>query len=136
MRAPRDPRAPARRRAPTPADLVLLVALVGAAAGSAHRAPATAATKQVLVLRAAGAEQRVDAGVDRDYTLAGPLGTTIVRVARGEAWVERAPCPNQLCVRMGRLHAPGRALVCMPNRILVRFEGAAGAGAGVDAVTR
>jgi hypothetical protein len=76
--------------------------------------------------------QRLDARRDQDVVLTGPIGGTTLRVQNGRAWIATAPCRNQLCRRMGRLDRPGRSLVCLPNRILVRFEGVS---IDVDAVS-
>lgn len=87
-----------------------------------------------LVVRTAGsAERLLDAGQDAEVVLEGPLGPTRLCVQDGAAWIASSPCPNQLCRRMGRLRRPGRVLVCLPNRVLVRFVAA---GRDVDAVTR
>ena len=88
-----------------------------------------------LLLRAADGHDRwVDARHDADYELTGPLGPTVVTVRRGVAWIAHAPCRNQVCVHMGHLQGTGRALVCLPNRILVRFASKA-SGEGPDAIS-
>jgi hypothetical protein len=129
--------APHRRRAaPTRADLVLLAALIAAVPLSRQAVGAAAggaAGGTRLALTGAGSEESADLRQDGEYSIAGPIGTTIVRVQDGEAWIAQAPCTNRLCVRMGRLRGPGRALVCLPNRVVVRVAGTA---ADVDAIAR
>jgi hypothetical protein len=127
-------RAP-RRRGPTRGDILLLAALVLAvpalryASAGGSRVPGG-----VLVVRCGDApELRLDARRDGDFDLHGPQGETLLRLRGGEAWIAAAPCRNQLCRRMGRISRPGRALVCLPNRVLVRFVGAA---PDVDGITR
>ena len=78
-------------------------------------------------------ERRLDARRDFDLELRGPLGPTLLRVRHGEAWIATAPCRNHLCQRLGRISRPGRSLVCIPNRIVLRFVGR---GSEVDAITR
>lgn len=123
-----------RRRAPTPADIVVLVLLALTIPVSQRWTRGDGAAVR-LVVRDAHGERRFDATRDLDLQVRGPLGDTHVRVADGEAWIVAAPCRKQLCRRMGRLRGPGRSLVCIPNRVVVRFEGATGA-AQPDAVTR
>lgn len=122
-----------RRRAPTPGDFVVLVLLVaalplvaalGRPRGSAHLLQVQSASQPLRV---------VDARHDQDVTLDGPAGRSVLRIRGGEAWISTAPCRDRVCQRLGRLRVPGRALVCVPNRIIVRF---AAAGERVDAVTR
>ena len=123
-----------RRRAPTAADLVVL-AVLAAAVPLARRAAALPHDSSLLLLRAGAEPARVvDARRDADVDVVGPLGRTVVRVRHGEVWIESAPCRNHLCQRMGRLRGPGRSLVCVPNRVVVRFA-PAGSG-GVDTITR
>jgi len=123
-----------RRRAPTRGDLVVF-GLLAAAVPASHRLGAAPDPSHVLLVRGdSGRERVLDARRDADVEVLGPLGRTLVRVRGGAAWIEQAPCPNRLCQRMGRLRGPGRSLVCVPNRVLVRF--AAGAGPDVDTITR
>jgi hypothetical protein len=110
-----------RRRAPTPADLVLLALLVAAAVALQVGGRRGGASHDLLLRSSTASDCWVDARRDADYPLSGPLGTTVVTVRHGEAWIAQAPCRNQVCVHMGHLKGAGRALVCLPNRILVRF---------------
>ena len=127
---------PRRRRAPCVADIVLWV-LLAAAVPLSQRALAQAGARRgdVLELRSAGATRTVALHRDSTYTLAGAAGPTHVRVAGGAAWIDSATCRDRLCVRMGRVRAPGRALVCLPNRVLVQVRGDT-AGRSVDAIAR
>ena len=122
-----------RRRAPTPADLGLLFALAVLLPflPAGRFRPGGAAV--VLVRAADGRERLFDAGQDGDVEIPGPLGATRLRFQGGAVRIAGAPCPRRLCQRLGRLRGPGRSLVCVPNRVVVRF---AGHGADVDAVTR
>jgi len=122
-----------RRRAPTPGDFVVLVLLVaalplvaaiGRPSGTGHILHVQVASQPVQVF---------DVRIDQDVTLDGPVGRSVLRIRGGEAWIATAPCRDRVCQRLGHLHAPGRALVCVPNRIIVRF---ASPGGDVDAVTR
>ena len=132
---PRAAAAPhARRRAPTRGDLVVL-GLLAACVPVSHRLGAPSDAAHVLLVRGdSGGERVLDARRDADVEVQGPLGRTLVRLRGGEAWIESAPCRNRLCQRMGRVRGPGRSLVCVPNRVLVRF--ASGPGSEVDTITR
>jgi len=125
-----------RRRAPCAADVVLAAVLVAAVPAS-QRAVAAAGggAGRTLELQAAGVTQVVPLHHDADYPLGGPAGGVVVRVQDGRAWITDATCRDRLCMRMGTLRGPGRALVCLPNRIVVRVRGDAGS-AGVDAIAR
>ena len=56
----------------------------------------------------------------------------VVAVDRKGAWIAEASCPDQICVRTGKITAPGQAAVCLPARLSVRLIGE---GSRVDAVT-
>lgn len=43
----------------------------------------------------------------------------IVRVEDGKAWMEYADCPDQICVKTGRISRPGAVIACLPNRVTV-----------------
>lgn len=131
---PAPPPRPGRRaRAPTPGDCVLLILLVLAVPLSRGATRGAAATSLLQVHCDGAPDRRVDTRRDADLELAGPVGTTRVRIRGGQVWIAAAPCRNQLCRRMGRIDRPGRVLVCLPNRVLLAF---AGGPRDVDAITR
>lgn len=59
------------------------------------------------------------------------LALTVVLSPDG-AWVAESTCPDQVCVRTGRLTRAGEAAVCLPARVILRLEGGE---AGADAIT-
>ena len=54
-----------------------------------------------------------------------------VRVEPGAVSMERADCPDQICVRQCRITGSSHPIVCLPNRVEIRLT----AGDGFDAVT-
>ena len=56
----------------------------------------------------------------------------VVAVDREGAWIAESSCPDQTCVRTGKITMPGQAVVCLPARLSVRLIGE---GSRVDAVT-
>lgn len=64
---------------------------------------------------------------NQDIRIEAPDGTyNLVRIENGEIWVTEAGCPDQTCVRMGKLRAESLPIVCLPNQLVIRFaeEGA------------
>lgn len=47
-------------------------------------------------------------------------------------WIAEAACPDQICVRTGKITRPGQTVVCLPARLSVRLTGG---GERVDATT-
>ena len=53
----------------------------------------------------------------------------------GAARMEDADCPDQICVRQGKIRAQGETIICLPNRVVVRITGTGEPdGEEVDAV--
>lgn len=110
----------------------LLVALVAAAAlASAPLAWAAQREADSFTVSGPAGVTRVPSAGDRRLVVVGAQGDVVVRIEGGEAWVERADCPDQVCVHTGRI--AGGAIVCAPNGIVVR---SAGDGDGYDARSR
>jgi hypothetical protein len=83
---------------------------------------------------AGGLAVTVPLDADGRREVPGPLGTTVVEVAGGSVRIVSSPCPNQVCVRMGAIRNTGQAVVCVPNRVVVRVLGEG--ASPTDAVTR
>lgn len=104
---------------------ILAAALPGRLRGTGTRA-------EVLV--AGGAPVPLDLAGNGVREVRGPLGVTRLEVRHGRVRVLSSPCPRQVCRHGGWIDAPGQALVCIPNGVVVRVEGAPRDGA--DAVSR
>ena len=50
---------------------------------------------------------------------------TLEILETGKVRVVESTCPDKVCVRTGWISRPGQAIVCLPNRIVVRIEGSA-----------
>ena len=55
--------------------------------------------------------------VEGDYT-------NVISVEDGKAAIIESDCPGTDCVHSGWIHEPGRSIVCLPNRVEIRMEGA------------
>ncbi|MGI6081921.1 MAG: Gx transporter family protein [Limnochordia bacterium] len=56
-----------------------------------------------------------------------------VSVSGGRVAVLQSDCPDQICVRTGRIERPNQAVICVPNRVVVRIAGKA--ETDIDAVS-
>jgi hypothetical protein len=72
---------------------------------------------------------------DRQLSVQGPLGATVVQIAAGEVRVVYSPCSNQVCVSAGAIRFQGHWTACLPNRVLL-FLDSQGPSADVDAFSR
>ena len=59
---------------------------------------------------------------ERTVTVAGQY-TNLVVARDGAVWVEESDCPGEDCVHSGKVSQPGRAIVCLPNRMEIRLVG-------------
>lgn len=59
---------------------------------------------------------------ERRLELAGPLGTSVLRISGSQVWFESSSCHNKTCVEMGKISKPNAWIACLPNRIMVRIQ--------------
>ena len=116
------------------ADRLVLYVLVGAALVLLIAGGGQGEGAAVRITGDGGFERLAPLDSDIRVEVAGPLGATVVEIAGGEARVLSSPCPHELCVKMGAVRTPGRAVVCVPNRVVVTVVG--DGPTPTDAVTR
>ena len=51
-------------------------------------------------------------------------GTNTVVIKDGVVYINKASCKNQICVNTGKISKKGESIVCLPNRVELRIEGA------------
>lgn len=68
------------------------------------------------------------AGTDRVIDLE---GHNVIVLEGRTAWIARADCKDQVCVRTGTLTRAGQVAVCLPNRVVLKLVGD---DSGIDAV--
>lgn len=61
----------------------------------------------------------------RNFSVAGPLGATIIEIAPGRARVLSDPGPRQYCVQQGWLTRPNAIAICAPNHVSLSLSGRA-----------
>lgn len=59
--------------------------------------------------------------IDAEYVLNG--GTNVLVIEDGTARIERASCPDALCVHQGKISRVGERIVCLPNKLTVEVIG-------------
>ena len=61
--------------------------------------------------------------VDAEFLVEGSYTNKVV-VKDGKAFIEESDCPGTDCVHSGAIREAGRSIVCLPNRVELRIEGA------------
>jgi len=62
-------------------------------------------------------DKKMEIGVD------GPLGTTIVNIDNGKAWISESPCTNKICIAAGVITSYNSWVACLPNKVLISISG-------------
>ena len=76
--------------------------------------------------------QTVSPGENQTVTVEGPAGKNVIVVENGEIFVQEADCPDQVCVRHGPLSENGTPIICLPNRLVIRWMDASSEVDGVS----
>ncbi len=76
---------------------------------------------------------RLPLSSDTLITLETRTGSISIRTKSGRVCVSESSCPLKICVKTGWIKRPGEAIICVPNRMVVRIEGEK--RKNVDAIT-
>ncbi len=64
-----------------------------------------------------------DLNTDRKVEIQGLNGKNYLVIENGEAYMEKAECPDGLCVNMGKISRQGQSVICLPNKVVVKIVG-------------
>ena len=70
----------------------------------------------------------VDLRIDQTFEVESPQGRNTVAVEDGAIRVTEATCPDHVCIDRGACSG-GAPIVCLPNRLVIRFGGSSGTDA-------
>jgi hypothetical protein len=80
--------------------------------------------------------ETIDLSEDRFIEVKNSDGYNLLQVKDGNIRMAEANCHSQTCVHLGAQSLPGRTIVCLPNRVVVKIIGAPDAPVEVDIVTQ
>ena len=63
-----------------------------------------------------------DAGQYQMIKIPGKVGECILIIKDGEAYMQEADCPNQICVHHSPISHKGESIVCLPNRVIIEIR--------------
>lgn len=63
----------------------------------------------------------LDRAENQELTVCYGDSSNTILLQDGEIWVSEAECPDQTCVRMGKLYSDSLPIVCLPNHLIIRF---------------
>ena len=107
------------------ADLILFVILLllGAGLSVFSYAAGRDAAGSVVITVAGEVYGTYDLATDREIVIERDGHTNKVIINQGRVQMESASCHNQLCVNQGEIDRAGEAIICLPNRVVVRITG-------------
>ena len=106
-----------------PFDFVAVALSVILTLGSALYIYAKPNNKVEVVIQGSGKVWVYPIDAEEKLEVAGPLGTTVIRISSGEVWFEDSPCDNKTCVGSGHIHEFGQWVACLPNNVFAVIEG-------------
>ncbi len=60
---------------------------------------------------------------NQEIIITSPEGNTnTVAIRNGEIRISDAQCPDHTCVNMGVLYSESLPIVCLPNKLIIRFQ--------------
>ena len=98
--------------------LILIVSLVG----SFWLLRPTEASTHAEITRQGHVIKTVDLRIDQEFTVEHDDGYNIITVKDGKIGVTAASCPDHYCMKRGFCNS-GTEIVCLPNRMTIRFLG-------------
>lgn len=60
--------------------------------------------------------------IGETYVLETEFGRNVLQFGDGEVKIIEASCPDQLCVKQGKIGQVGQLIVCLPNRLVVEIK--------------
>ena len=104
---------------------ILLVAAlaIGTALAFVPRQPA-GARSAVQIWHDGALEAEFDLAEERTLVINGDYENTIT-LSGGKVAITQSNCPGADCVHSGWIDAPGKSIVCLPNRVEIRVVGQA-----------
>lgn len=59
---------------------------------------------------------------NREISIAGKLGDTIIHIENGKAKILFSPCPHKTCMARPEIYKTGEWIVCLPNEVFLQIE--------------
>ncbi|MEW6243736.1 MAG: NusG domain II-containing protein [Bacillota bacterium] len=123
MRSDWEGRSRAGRPVTLDAVLIFLLLSVAASLLLVQKLASSSGTSQFLVVECGTAQVYNTPWDDKGvYTFSGPLGESRLELTEAGARMVSSPCPDKICIEMGIIDRPGQAVVCIPNRIVIRVS--------------
>lgn len=59
---------------------------------------------------------------DTEVLIEGKIGTNLLVIEDGKAFIKEADCPDKICIYHGKIHKNKETVVCLPNKVVVEIQ--------------
>ncbi len=66
---------------------------------------------------------QIDLNIDKEYTVQGFLGDVVIEVKDKKVRVKKENSPQHICSKEGFISDSSKALICLPNKIVIKIVG-------------
>lgn len=105
--------------------IIFTFVLVACAAAWGFFADTSAGSNIVGIYKDSKLVERLDLNsvtISREITVKGEFGDNIILVENNSIKMKSAECPDKVCVSHGELVSNTSPIVCLPNKIVIKFE--------------
>ncbi|MEE4311622.1 MAG: NusG domain II-containing protein [candidate division KSB1 bacterium] len=104
----------------TKGDMFLILAMIVLSVASLVIIRRSQTSGRSAVITVDGIErERLALSRDRELTVSGPIGETVVKVEDNRIRVLHSDCAAKVCVKTGQIHLNGQMIVCVPNKVVI-----------------
>ena len=118
----------------TKLDVILVAAVLLAAAALAWYVKPSGSDEGMLVQITLDGEVygTYSLAEDKEIDIHQSSGDNRLLISSGEVWMEEADCPDQYCIRQGKIHVEKQTIVCLPHKLVAAVVPTADAGNDSD----
>ena len=99
------------------AAIAILVSVIFWTSVGAEEGSMLSVYQEGVLIKELSLDSDVEFVIEGDYK-------NVITIKDGKAAITESDCPGTDCVHSGWIHEPGRSIVCLPNRVEIRIEGA------------
>ncbi|MBA7704904.1 hypothetical protein ES703_113727 [subsurface metagenome] len=108
---------------PKPLDILAFALALAVIGITAVKVYAAGSGRSALHIKAAAGQWILPLDSPRRFSVAGPLGKTVLEIKDGAVRVLSSPCKEKICIKSGAVSRPGQWIACLPNRVFIAIKG-------------
>jgi hypothetical protein len=104
-------------------DWIFLLAVLMAIVATARQAYGQKPAGRTVNIQSTSGEWLYPLDVDRTIEDIGSEGTCVIAIEDSSVFVRESDCPENICVRMGRIARQNEWIACVPHQIFITVKG-------------